>query len=112
MKCVRRFCGHVNRVLPVGAAFSPCLRFLAVGSEDKARAAVAPNLLAPCVVTRVFSLSLARACAQRSHVYDIGTGLRVSIAACGADAAVDVAWDPTSPTLAVAGSDGVVSFYV
>ena len=32
---MRRFAGHANRQHAVGVAFSPCMRFLATGSEDK-----------------------------------------------------------------------------
>lgn len=31
---VRRFSGHRNGSYPVGVAFSPCMRFVAAGSED------------------------------------------------------------------------------
>ena len=34
-RCAIRFEGHVNRQQPVGAAFSPCMRYIASGSEDK-----------------------------------------------------------------------------
>ncbi|KAJ8602344.1 hypothetical protein CTAYLR_004228 [Chrysophaeum taylorii] len=34
-KCVARFSAHVNRREPVGVTFSPCMRYIAVGSEDK-----------------------------------------------------------------------------
>jgi len=34
-RCVARYTGHVNRREPVGIALSPCLRYLATGSEDK-----------------------------------------------------------------------------
>ena len=33
--CVRRFGAHVNRTHSCGAALSPCLRYVCVGSEDK-----------------------------------------------------------------------------
>ena len=31
----RSFAAHLNRAQPVGCAFSPCLRYVACGSEDK-----------------------------------------------------------------------------
>eukprot|EP00727_Mastigamoeba_balamuthi_P007641 m51a1_g3498 hypothetical protein (2478) ;mRNA; f:817008-829256 len=36
VSCVRRFEGHSNRVHKVGVALSPCLRFVATGSENNA----------------------------------------------------------------------------
>ena len=33
--CVRKFEAHVNRVTPVGASLSPCLRYVCCGSEDR-----------------------------------------------------------------------------
>jgi hypothetical protein len=39
---VRSFAGHVSRSQPVGAALSPCLRYIASGSEDRVRGAPAP----------------------------------------------------------------------
>ena len=35
--CVMSFSSHTNRVHPVGVAFSPCMRYVACGSEDKHR---------------------------------------------------------------------------
>ena len=32
--CVRLFHSHVNRTHAVGCAFSPCMRYIATGSED------------------------------------------------------------------------------
>ncbi len=32
---VRTFTGHVNRTMRIGAAISPCLRYIATGSEDR-----------------------------------------------------------------------------
>ncbi|XP_061083570.1 WD repeat-containing protein 27 [Conger conger] len=34
LRCVRRYEGHANRCHPCGAAFSPCGRYIATGSED------------------------------------------------------------------------------
>ncbi|KAF6257814.1 WD40-repeat-containing domain protein [Scenedesmus sp. NREL 46B-D3] len=34
--CVRSFSGHKNSQMAIGLAFSPCMRYLATGSEDKA----------------------------------------------------------------------------
>ncbi|CAH1792268.1 unnamed protein product, partial [Owenia fusiformis] len=35
-RCVQRYEGHQNRVYPCGLAISPCSRYIATGSEDKA----------------------------------------------------------------------------
>lgn len=35
-RCVQRFQGHVNRAYHCGVAISPCSRFIASGSEDRA----------------------------------------------------------------------------
>ena len=73
---------HVNRQIAVGCDFSPCLRYLAVGSEDKS-----------------------------AYVYDLRTGRVVERLKGHGDAVVDVAYHPLHPQLATAGLDGVVRFY-
>ena len=35
-RCVCRFTSHVNQSHPISAAISPCARFIATGSEDRA----------------------------------------------------------------------------
>lgn len=35
IRCVRRFESHINRAHKVGLAFSPCSRYIAVGSENR-----------------------------------------------------------------------------
>lgn len=44
-RCVRRYDGHVNRSQPVGLALSPCARFIATGSEDRAVSASGIKIL-------------------------------------------------------------------
>jgi len=79
--CVRRLGAHVNRVHPIGAALSPCLRYVATGSEDRS-----------------------------AYLYDARSGglierLRHS------ESVVDVAFSPLYPQLATCALDGSVRFY-
>lgn len=79
--CVRRFSAHVNRLHPIGACLSPCLRYVATGSED-------------------------RSC----YLYDARSGsllerLRHS------DTVLDAAFSPLHPQLAACALDGTVRFY-
>ena len=79
--CARTFEAHTNRLHPLGASLSPCLRYVAVGSEDK--------------------------CA---YLYDARSGglvekLRHS------DTVTDVAFSPLFPKLAAASLSGHVRFY-
>lgn len=34
-RCVRKFEGHMNRAQKIGLAYSPCAKYIAVGSEDR-----------------------------------------------------------------------------
>ncbi|CAG9466750.1 unnamed protein product [Pedinophyceae sp. YPF-701] len=81
-RCARVFSGHANRQQPVGASLSPCMRWLAAGSED--RAAV---------------------------MWDLGSGMIVHRARGHPDVVSDVAWHPLHPQLATACSDGHVRFF-
>jgi len=81
-RCARTLALHTNRQVPVGAAFSPCLRYLAVGSEDKT------------------------AC-----LYDIRTGLVAERLRGHGDVVADVAFHPVHPQLATACVDGHVRFF-
>lgn len=81
-RCVRSLSAHANRQVSVGAAFSPCMRYLAVGSEDKT------------------------AC-----VYDLRTGLVCDKLRGHGDAVVDVAYHPLHPQLVTAGLDGHLRFF-
>lgn len=80
--CVMRFCQHVNRVHTLGATFSPCMRYVATGSED-----------------------------QAAYIYDIRTGRRLVKLKGHTDVVTTVAFSPLYPQLATASYDGTVRFY-
>lgn len=80
--CVMRFGEHVNRVHALAAAFSPCMRFVATGSEDRL-----------------------------AYVYDIRTGRCLTRLGGHADVVTGVAFSPLHPQLATASCDGTVRFY-
>ncbi|KAG6613471.1 uncharacterized protein IUM83_04470 [Phytophthora cinnamomi] len=80
--CVMRFCEHVNRVQALGVAFSPCMRYVATGSEDRA-----------------------------AYIYDIRTGRRLVKLKGHTDVVTSVDFNPLHPQLATASSDGTVRFY-
>jgi WD40 repeat protein len=81
---VREYIGHQDRgVANVGGAFSPCLRFLAIGSED-----------------------------QAAHVYDLRLPRAITkVRGCHKDAITDVSFHPRHPQLATAGLDGRIEFF-
>lgn len=82
-RAVRAFAGHKNCQIPTGVAFSPCLRFLASGSEDKV-----------------------------AYLYDLRQGtLLHRIRGTHGDMVSDVAFNPLHPQLATACLDGRVHFY-
>ncbi|KAH8053360.1 hypothetical protein JL722_9586 [Aureococcus anophagefferens] len=77
-----RFTSHANKRDPIRCAFSPCMRFLACGSEDK--------------------------CA---YVYDIRAGRALALLKGARDAVAAVAFNPKYPQLATASYDGKLRFY-
>eukprot|EP00002_Diphylleia_rotans_P035481 TRINITY_DN7750_c0_g1_i1.p1 TRINITY_DN7750_c0_g1~~TRINITY_DN7750_c0_g1_i1.p1 ORF type:complete len:881 (+),score=138.30 TRINITY_DN7750_c0_g1_i1:71-2713(+) len=79
---VRRFEGHANRIHDVGMAFSPCLRFMASGSEDKA-----------------------------AYLYDLRMGTVLHKLMGHTDAVTDVAFHPLHPQLATGCLDGRVRMF-
>eukprot|EP00775_Hariotina_reticulata_P012463 gene12463-12598_t len=86
--CVRSFSGHKcsRSQVPLGLALSPCMRFLATGSDD-----------------------------QAAHVFDLRTGtllhrLRPPSSTC-TDVVTDVAFHPGRPQLAAACINGRLWFY-
>ena len=82
---VARFSAHACRRDPTTIAFSPCMRYLATGSEDKA-----------------------------AYVYDVRrAGAEDAVWKCrGARETVAcVAFSPLHPQLATAGFDGCLRFY-
>ena len=76
------FNGHLNRVHPLGMAFSPCMRFLATGSEDKV-----------------------------CYLYDIRTGALCERLAGHTDTVTDVSFNPLHPQLATCSFDRKVLFF-
>ncbi|KAK1939300.1 WD repeat-containing protein 27 [Phytophthora citrophthora] len=80
--CVMRFGEHVNRVHTLGVTFSPCMRYVATGSEDRA-----------------------------AYIYDIRTGRRLVKLKGHTDVVTSVAFNPLHPQLATASCDGTVRFY-
>ncbi len=82
-KCVRTFSGHRNSQVATNVAFSPCLRYLASGSEDKA-----------------------------AYLYDMRMGTVLHrIRGVHGDAVMDVAFNPLFPQLVTACLDGRIHFY-
>ena len=79
---ITRFNGHVNRREQIGCSFSPCLKFLAIGSEDR--------------------------CAR---IYDIVAGREIAKLPPQKDVASCVAFNPLTPQLACGSFDGSVRFY-
>jgi hypothetical protein len=83
--------GHANGQGRVGAAFSPCLRFLAVGGEDGAG--------------MMYDLRMGRALAR------LRAGASSSSSASDSCAAVAVAFNPQRPQLSLGCMDGSVHFF-
>lgn len=81
--CTGRYTSHVNRREAIGCAISPCLRFLATGSEDKTARLVDLRMLQ----------DLSRLGGHR-------------------DVVSDVAFNPLFPQLATSSYDGTIRFYV
>ena len=78
----RSFAAHLNRALPCGAAFSPCLRYVACGSEDK-----------------------------QAYVYEMRTGRLAATVGAHLEAVTDVAYSPLHPQLATVSLDGHARFW-
>jgi len=80
-KRVCRFAGHQNRVHPIGASFSPCLRYIASGSEDKL-----------------------------CYLFDLRAGSGTYMEKLGghSDVVTDTAYNPLHPQLATACADGKI----
>ena len=82
-RSVARYGGHVNRREPVQAAVSPCLRYLATGSEDKS-----------------------------VRMVDLRTGRELlKLAGLHSDVVSAVAFHPLKAQLASVSYDGTVKFY-
>lgn len=80
--CAGSLSGHVNRRERVGVDLSPCLRYLAAGSED-----------------------------GRVHVYDLRTHLEVAAPRGHTDVVSAVAYNPLHPQLATGSYDGTVRLW-
>lgn len=80
--CVMRFGEHVNHVHQLGVAFSPCMRYVATGSEDR-----------------------------MGYLYDIRTGRCLKKLAGHTDVVTSVAFSPLYPQLATSSYDGAIRFY-
>jgi WD40 repeat protein len=81
--CVRKLEGHQNRAQRVGVAFSPCMRYIACGSEDK-----------------------------RLYYYDIGQGKHVQSVKGHIDIVSSVDFHPLHARVATASFDGRVRVFV
>jgi WD40 repeat protein len=78
---VRVFLGHVNSAVKVGLCWSPCARFVAVGSEDRS-----------------------------VYVYDAGSGAVLS-KLTASDTVTSVRFHPLLPVMAVSAANGSVTFF-
>lgn len=72
-----RFSAHVNRREPVGHAFSPCMRYIAIGSEDMA-----------------------------AYTYDLRTGTQAAVHRGHTDTVSCVAFNPIFPQFITGSYDG------
>lgn len=79
---VRRFSGHQNRSYPIGVAVSPCMRFVAAGSEDKT-----------------------------AYVFDLRQGAVLHRLQGFTDVISDVDFHPSKPVLAACCLSGKVRFF-
>ncbi len=82
-RCVARYASHVNKREPVSCALSPCLRYIATGSEDKT-----------------------------ARIMDIRTGRELARLTGHRDVVSSVAFNPLFSQLATGSYDGQVRFYV
>ena len=88
-RCSGRFSGHVNRREEVGCALSPCLRYLACGSEDRS--------------ARVIDLRMLRELARLQGHKDVVSGIAYNplfsqLATCSFDGSMRFYIDPNCPT--------------
>lgn len=83
--CIARYVNHINRREPIKCCFSPCLRYLATGSEDRS-----------------------------IRIVDIRGSFRevAKISSVHTDVTCDVAFSPLFPQLASASYDGTVKFFM
>jgi len=81
-KCCKRFEGHQNRIHNIGCAFSPCMRYIATGSEDR-----------------------------HGYIYEMRTGTYVKKLALHGEVVSDVDFHPTSPYMVTSCFDGKIRFF-
>lgn len=80
--CAMQFNQHKNRIHSIGMAFSPCMRYMTTGSEDR-----------------------------KAVTYDLRTGRALHYLSRHTDVVTSVAYNPLHPQLATASYDGTVQFY-
>ncbi|OQR82105.1 hypothetical protein THRCLA_11123 [Thraustotheca clavata] len=80
--CVMRFAEHANRVHIIGLAFSPCMRYVVSGSEDKV-----------------------------AYMYDIRMGRSIVKLHGHTDVVSSIAFNPLKTQLVTAAFDGSIRFY-
>jgi WD40 repeat protein len=93
-----RYSGHVNRRESVECALSPCLKYLAVGSEDRA--------------ARIVDLRTCRELARIPVPAVSVSGHSPHHACIHRDMVSGVAFNPLFPQLATCSFDGTIKFFV
>lgn len=81
--CVARYSSHVNKREAVGCCLSPCLRYIATGSEDRS-----------------------------ARILDLRTGVELAKLNGHRDVVSSVAFNPLFAQLATASYDGQIKFFV
>lgn len=81
-RCVRRYEGHANRVHKVGLAYSPCSKYIAVGSEDRS-----------------------------TYIYDIRSSSYLHRLTGQTEVVTSLAFHPQKPLLATGSLSGMIKTY-
>jgi hypothetical protein len=93
-KAVSRYAAHANRTLPlIKTSFSPCMRFIACGGEDKnvtLYVIVTPNALSRLCVFGIFLSQIYRNVLMDDCRYDIRGGQPLAVVQGATDAATSV----------------------
>ncbi|XP_065660897.1 WD repeat-containing protein 27 isoform X2 [Hydra vulgaris] len=82
-RCVRKFEGHINRSQKIGLSFSPCSKYIAVGSEDRS-----------------------------VYIYDIRSSSYLHRLGGHSDVVTAVAFHPVNPMIACGSRSGQLRFYI